>query len=242
VERASFAAVVGVATVWAGHAAGTWAAVRLRATTLVRAGVPVALAVLAVAVTAFMAALRVAYVDHPPIDPGTGLPAPSPLSAAGIPGLLLWIGVAAVQLIFFAITVLHTAHEHNPRMQVLQAARSRRRRLLRRHARHLRRWIAATHYATFTTTHAERTEEHWEAKRAERDALFDQRLARYASTAAREMHDPDATVAWEARLARSDASKRASLARTARLVVRPDESRPDITRSDDIDQPPDRVA
>jgi len=63
----SFAVVVGVATVWAGHAAGTWIAVQRRAKPVIRLGVPVALALLAIAVTAFMMSPFVTAVEMPVI-------------------------------------------------------------------------------------------------------------------------------------------------------------------------------
>lgn len=240
VERLSFAVVVGLSTVWAGHAAGVWLAEHRRADLRVRALVPAAFALLVLAVTALMAALRVAYVDRSPgPDVLTGEPMPSALADSGIPGLVVWGGIAAVQLIFFVVTVLHTLTVHNPRVRALQTARAQRTRGLRRRAALVEELEAAQERGRLADAHVERTRAWWTGQRAARAALYEQRFVRYGGELARALGDPEVTVALEARHARDDRPRDVGAEPTDRATT-PLTVVPDAPQHDDPDtDPPD---
>lgn len=203
-ERWAFALVMGTASVWAGHTAGRWIRDHRDAPRIARWSLPAVLTLLVVALVAFVTGLRVAYVDQPgEPDPLTGQPGPRLLEDAHIPSWVVLAGIGAIQLIFFIITVQHSADAHNPRVVALQRARSTVAKLRRKNAKLILQQRIAANTDSLARGHAARTEQLWDAYIQELRARSAERLGIYLSTAARTLGDPEATVALEARAGRS---------------------------------------
>lgn len=206
VELISFALVLGLSNVAAGYWAGAHARAHRnppgRHPGFTRWAIPALLTALTLAVVAFVATLRLAFVAAPVIDPTTGAETPALLTAAGTPAAVVWAGVAALQLIFYTVAALHAHATHNPVLTELQRAR-----------REAPRWRAplpqlhqdartAAQAAIEADTDRRRVEDQFTAHEAWLQGLATQAKVIYGRAYARTAANPEITVEMEARLAR----------------------------------------
>jgi hypothetical protein len=205
-ELVSFAIVLGVFAVVLGHQAGVHLRCHPRAdaaaTWSERWLLPLGYAAALALVVSFLATLRLAYIATPtPVDP-TGVASQSLLGSAGVPGWVLWAGLAALQFGLGVAVAVHTHHVHNPYVaahriaETLRDAQSQATTEARGRVEQAIADVAAAEEDLTVHIPAQ-----WAAQSAALAALARQVLAIYADAYVHAGGNPELTVAMEARLA-----------------------------------------